>query len=570
MFSPNPHLVKEKIMKRASKRNPREVTRRALKLEALERREVFAVGGLDPTFAYGLGKTVADFGGTVDYSMDSAFQGDGKIVVVGGTTAGGGDYNFALARYNSNGSLDASFGGLGGIGAGRVATDFASGRDSAEKVLIQPDGKILVVGWTEPFGFESGEYPEQPGSEVNEKRWAIARFNADGTMDNSFGVLGKVVVHRVGQLDFLGVDGAFLQGDKLLIVSVEGNSGVMSRLNLGDGSLDASFGNGGIVEFNSPVDMHRVALHQGGMVAVGTTETGNMGIARFHLDGSVDATFGVNGVATVGPNYNGLLSSLVVQSDGSIVGVGFAFELLQGDNLRLVVVRVLSSGTPDATFNVDGVSELELPESSIGNFIDVAMGSGGTIVASGFVKTGTQQDFAVVRLGADGAFDQNFGIGGLVKVDFGNSEDHASSVLTYANGKILVTGSASGDFAIARINGAAVVAIPGGPTRPGGLVVQLPNLPPTHVQPGFLLTLVERIDQAIAQHRADQPIPQRTPPSRSSVPASRINGTARANQSRLLDDIFAELGNETQERGGSNSNIANHPHQLSLRVSGSH
>ncbi len=188
-------------MNRASKRDRRPVTRRVIQLETLERREVFAVGGLDPTFAGGWGKTVTDFGGSTDWSSDSAFQADGKIVVVGSTTAGGGNHNFALARYNSDGSLDATFGGFAGIGAGRVVTDFAAGMDQAGKVLIQPDGKIIVVGWTNPFGDEVGELPGYENEPVQEHRWAIARYNADGSMDNSFGVLGKVVVHRPGQYD---------------------------------------------------------------------------------------------------------------------------------------------------------------------------------------------------------------------------------------------------------------------------------------------------------------------------------------------------------------------------------
>ena len=185
----------------ARKRNRRDGARRVLKLESLERREVFAVGGLDPSFGNGWGKTVTDFGGSVDWSSDSAFQADGKIVVVGGTTAGGGNHNFAVARYNSDGSLDATFGGFAGIAPGRVATDFAAGMDQAGKVLIQPDGKILVIGWTDPFGDEIGEYPGYENEPVQEHRWAIARYNSDGSMDNSFGILGKVVVHRPGQYD---------------------------------------------------------------------------------------------------------------------------------------------------------------------------------------------------------------------------------------------------------------------------------------------------------------------------------------------------------------------------------
>ncbi len=556
-------------MKHALKGNSRKGTRRNLKLETLERREVFAVGGLDPTFAFGFGKTIADFGGTEDFSKDSAFQSDGKIVVVGGTMAGGGDYNFALARYNSDGSLDASFGGLGGIGAGRMAADFASGMDIAEKVIIQPDGKILVIGWTNPFGNETGEFPGNLDTPVQERRWAIARFHTDGTLDNAFGTLGKVVVHRVGQYDYLNVTGAFVIGNKLLIVSGHSSEGVMTQLNLGDGSVDASFGNSGILEFNCPISIGGVAIHQGGIVVSGRTDTDNLAFARFHMDGTLDTNFGFNGVAVVGPSYHGFLNSVAVQSDGSIVGAGGA-HALQGNDFRLVLARVLPNGTPDATFNIDGVCDVTLPASGIGQLTDVVLGPNGTLVASGFIQANNATDFAVVRVGTDGALDQNFGVDGIVKIDFGNSEDWATSVLTYANGKILVTGTANGNFAIARINGAGVLGNPPGLVRPDGLFLLEDRRERLPLRGEFLLGFVERIDQAIAQYRATNPLPPTVARPRASGPASRANSLSRVFPSGLVDGFFAELGDETMERGGTNANIANHPHQLSLRVSGSH
>jgi uncharacterized delta-60 repeat protein len=558
MYSPNLHPVKERIMKRASKRSPREVTRRALKLETLERREVFAVGGLDPTFAYGWGKTATDFGGSADWSMDSAFQADGKIVVVGGTTAGGGNHNFAIARYNSNGTLDASFGGLAGIGAGRVVTDFAAGMDQAQKVLIQPDGKILVIGWTDPFGSETGELPGYEDADVDEHRWAVARYNSDGSVDESFGLYGKVVVHRPGQYDVVSVAGAFIVGDKLILVSEDVNSSLISRLNLSDGSVDATFGNAGHVVADTPIVVRAAALHGDGIVLAGNAKVGSaMAFSRIHMNGSVDNNFGVNGLAVIGPEYaSAQLYAVVVQADGKIVGAG-----------EKSVVRVLGNGTADATFSVDGVARFE---ADLYQFYDVALGANGTIIAAGWAYNGS--DFAVARVGSDGALDQNFGVGGIVKIDFGLfsfSSDYGTSVLTYANGKILVSGNAGQDFGLTRINGAAVLGNPGGPIRPGGLLGQLPNLPPALglFRPGFLLNLVERIDQAIAEHRAQQQVdpavPQRAQPTRSS--AARSNSSQRSNSLRLLDELFAELGGESQSRGGTSASFMDIPYQVSLR-----
>ncbi len=545
-------------MKRTSKRNSRESILRGLKLETLERREVFAVGGLDPTFGAGWGKTATDFGGSADWSMDSAFQADGKVVVVGGTTAGGGNHNFAVARYNSDGSLDASFGGFAGIGAGRVVTDFAAGMDQAQKVLIQPNGKILVIGWTNPFGDETGEYPGYENEPVQEHRWAVARYNSDGSLDNTFGTLGKVVVHRPGQYDVVNVAGAFIMEDKLLLVSSDPNTSLISRLNLSDGSVDATFGNAGHVMADTPIRVRAAALHGDGIVLAGRSKVGlSMAFTRIHMDGSVDNSFGVNGLAVIGPEYTSSdLYAVVVQADGSIVGAG-----------EKSVVRVLANGMADGSFSVDGVTRFE---DDLYQFYDVALGSNGTIIAAGYANSGV--DFAVVRIGADGAPDQNFGVGGMVKIDFGLfgfSADRGTSVLTYANGKILISGIASQDFGLTRINGAAVLGNPGGLSRPGGLLGQALNLPqsPSLFRLGGLSNLVEQIDQAIERQRIGNTLPQNSTPSRPTGPASRLNSPSRSQRHSLIDDFFAELGDDLNARAGTVATPGQLPYQVSLQRS---
>ncbi|MDX1929615.1 MAG: hypothetical protein SFV81_24015 [Pirellulaceae bacterium] len=543
-------------MKSLSKRHSRDRVLRGLKLETLERREVFAVGGLDPTFGGGWGKAVTDFGGSTDWSIDSAFQADGKIVVVGGTTAGGGNHNFALARYNSDGSLDASFGGFAGIGAGRVVTDFAAGMDQAQKVLIQPDGKILVIGWTNPFGDETGELPGYENEPVQEHRWAVARYNADGSLDSTFGTLGKVVVHRPGEYDVVTVAGAFIVGDKLLLVSSAPETSLISRLNLSDGSVDVAFGNSGHVLADTPIAIRAAALHGDGIVLAGNAKVGNsMAFSRIHMNGMVDSTFGVNGLAVIGPEFtSSQLYAVVVQADGSIVGAG-----------EKSVVRVLANGMADASFSVDGVARFE---GELYQFYDIALGPNGTIIAAGYVNSGL--NFAVVRVGADGAPDQNFGVGGVVKIDFGLfgfSADYGTSVLTYANGKILVTGIAGQDFGLTRINGAAVLGNPGGPFRPGGLLGQILNHPqsPGLLRLGGLTNLVERIDEAIARHRIGNTMPQNSSPSRpTAVPTSRTNSPSRSQRQDLIDEFFAGLGAELRTRAGAMASPGQFPYQVSL------
>ena len=131
-------------------------------------------GTLDASFG-GDGKVMTDFTSGSDYAPGVAIQADGKIVVVG-TAGSWPDTKFALARFNSDGTLDASF----GVG-GKVMTDFTSGYDYASGVAIQTDGKIVVVGG-----------PGSTGPGPYDTKFALARYNSDGTLDASFGVVGKV------------------------------------------------------------------------------------------------------------------------------------------------------------------------------------------------------------------------------------------------------------------------------------------------------------------------------------------------------------------------------------------
>lgn len=134
-----------------------------------------ADGDLDSTFGIG-GMVKTDFGGNFDVISAIAVQADGKIVVAGGTSNNARVPSFALARYNSDGSLDQSF----GIG-GRVITN-TGGLNGAASLALLPDGKILAGG----------------GGQGNGSDFALARFNNDGGLDASFGSNGVVVTDLGG------------------------------------------------------------------------------------------------------------------------------------------------------------------------------------------------------------------------------------------------------------------------------------------------------------------------------------------------------------------------------------
>src|SRR5262249_19285229 len=128
-------------------------------------------GSLDPSFG-AAGKLTSDFFGNWDQANGVAIQPDGKIVAAGtaGHTTSSSTLDFALARYNPDGSLDPTFGS-----SGKQTTDFFGNQDSAFGLVIQPDGKIVLAGYA------------HHGDDTSTSDFALARYNIDGTLDSGFG-----------------------------------------------------------------------------------------------------------------------------------------------------------------------------------------------------------------------------------------------------------------------------------------------------------------------------------------------------------------------------------------------
>jgi uncharacterized delta-60 repeat protein len=149
--------------------------------------EVFALlrynsdGTLDQSFGTG-GKVTTMFSGQ-EGAQAIAIAGNGKIVVAGSALTT--QFDFALARYNTDGSLDATF----GIG-GKVTTDFAGNTDSARSIILQADNKIIAGGWS------------QKTNDTNTRDFALARYNTDGSLDSAFGSTGRITTDFTGLGDF--------------------------------------------------------------------------------------------------------------------------------------------------------------------------------------------------------------------------------------------------------------------------------------------------------------------------------------------------------------------------------
>ena len=213
-----------------------------------------------------------DFGSTPDFARAVAIQADGKIVAAGGGSIPGGvSVDFALARYNADGSLDPTFGAGGKVVTNLYATEYANG------VAIQADGKIIAVGATTAT------------SGLNGYEFAVARYNPNGSLDTSFGGVGYVITPFTSTLDT--AQSVLIQPDGKIVAAGVANAGSPSTQDLAlaryspDGSLDASFDGDGKVQTQDPgaAGAWSVAIQPDGKLAV----AGGI-VARYNTDGSLD------------------------------------------------------------------------------------------------------------------------------------------------------------------------------------------------------------------------------------------------------------------------------------------
>jgi len=274
-------------------------------------------GSLDTSFDSD-GKVIIDMGED-SFANDLALQPDGKIIVVGasGTSERSKDFAFAIARLNSNGTLDASF-----DGDGKVITSLGSFSDfGAAAVALQPDGKIVVAGQSGNNGYDSTNF-------------SLVRYNADGSLDASFDGDGKVITAVSDFAD--GASDLAVQPDsKIVVLGNAPNGAAVVRYN-GNGSLDTSFGGLGIVltDTGGYSSFSSVAIQSDGKIVAGGRHSANVDgvefvVARYDPNGSLDTSFGVAGLVSTSfdnPAYlydYGGAFGLTIQPDGKIIAAGF-------------------------------------------------------------------------------------------------------------------------------------------------------------------------------------------------------------------------------------------------------
>ncbi len=476
-------------------------------------------GSLDTSFdSDGIATTAFSNGLAIATSI--SIQPDGKIVAAGFSYTGtNGGSEFALARYNSNGSPDTTF-----DSDGMVTTAIGPRADGANSVAVQPDCKIVAAGYSYNALLTNSDL-------------AAVRYNANGSLDATFdfdGMLTTPIDSTVGDLEsfnsiaiqpngkIIGVGGSRVDGGDSIIVRYDPS-----------GSLDTTFDGDGIVTtlflFFDGNALHDVAIQPDGkLVTAGAGGGGMFAVARYDTAGSRDLTFGGSGIVH---EPIPAAKAVAIQIDGKIVAAG-AFR--DGDDVVLdyfALTRYNANGSPDLSFHNDGFVSTAVGSSDSSSVGAIALQADGKIVVAG----SADGSFAVVRYGIDGLLDTSFGGDGIVTTPVGNNGigAHASSVILQPDGKIVASGRSSEGFTVVRYD-------------PNG------SLDPTFDADGIaanFLSDIDRVHSSVLQ-----------PDGKIIVAGSRWSAfdsidfaLVRYNSNGSLDSTFGAGGLITQEVGGSDS-----------------
>ena len=342
-------------------------------------------GELDPGFGED-GWVVTELGGGVStYASAVVVQPDGKIVV-----AGSAFNRFAVIRYLSDGSLDASFGA-----GGKVSTAFGGTPSGALALTLQLDGKLLVAGY-------AGDWY---GKTV---RMAVARYLPDGSLDLGFGDDGRLVVPARRAVAFaahVAADGGILLGG--CRPCGYRRPGVQLIKLTTTGSLDRDFGFGGRVRVPTGSRIDDITFGDEVILAV-THRAGRMTILRFGSDGALDAAFGDDGIRSYRITGVADLQAAVDAAGRIVVGVG---RYIYG---RATVVRLTRTGSWDTSFSEDGIASVDV---AFEHLCGVLTDRDGNVLIGGgrWAGGGSGEDHsAIARLEEDGTPDGSFGDQGIV------------------------------------------------------------------------------------------------------------------------------------------------------------
>lgn len=404
-----------------------------------------------------------------DEINDLVIQPDGKIVAVGESAPFDVLQSHArmiVARYNADGSLDATFGNDG------IVTTAVGDQAIANAVALQADGKIVVAG---------------SGGTSNQTSFVVARYNSNGSLDDSFGNGGIVItsVSSFARLHAVAIqaDGKIVAaGDAIIIrFGFFTNIFTVARYNT-DGSLDTTLDGDGVsqaaAELSLPANVPwSLALQEDQKIVLAGTCSSSFSefcVARYNTDGSLDTTFDGDGLVVTGFDSSAGASAraVVVQPDGKILAAGSRF----GDgSIDAVLARYNADGSLDTIFDGDGKV---ITPGFLFSVNALALQADGRIITVGqSIDTFSFLRLTVARYTSTGALDNTFGGGTIVTPAFAFAHSRGNAVAVQTDGRIVAGGltnfgsqggSRIGDFGLLRlgepVNLAPVVTITGPPS----------------------------------------------------------------------------------------------------------
>jgi uncharacterized delta-60 repeat protein len=397
-----------------------------------------SAGTLDTSFGVN-GKVITPIDTISDKGYSIAIQSDDKIILGGSTKNSYTSSDFALLRYNNDGTMDNTFGT-----GGKVITPIAT-QSEGYSIAIQNDGKILLGGadsWN-----------------IN-----LVRYNNDGSLDTTFGIGGIVITDIPGYYSEKCKSVAIQSDGKIIIGGFAANASndlrhfVLLKYN-SNGSLDTAFGAGGTV-IGGLGECQSLKIQNDGKIVLGGTSNFSFAVERYNSNGIWDTTFGIAGKVTTSIGLSSSGNSMDVQVDGKIV-LGGHHGLLSNSS-AFALVRYLSDGSLDNSFGIGGIVTTPVGTSSKGN--SVVIQSDGKIILAGNSENGSNIfDFTLVRYNSNGTLDATFGVGGKTITPIGISYSSVESVGIDSNGKILLGGYAynrsSVEMALVRYHSNASVGI---------------------------------------------------------------------------------------------------------------
>ena len=387
-------------------------------------------GMLDATFG-NFGRVITGYDTSNTKAVGLVTQPDGKIIVASNSSP---NHSFYLIRYHTNGAVDSSF-GIDGWASTKM------GQYSAQCVAIQNDGKIILAGYTTMLSNTNQDF-------------VLARFSSKGIVDSSFGVNGIVTTAfqniNTGQSSeqakkiIIKPNGKILVGGMLGISNIATTNyifyPIMAQYQT-NGLLDSSFGTNGKVFSDSSTywDFFTMNLQINGKIIAGQMKRdGNFVPTRYSENGSKDSSFGYNGEGS--KIYLFVNNDQLVQSDGKIIFVG---NFYIGNRSFIEIVRYNPDGSLDNNFGLSGIVKLDFNNNyDYGKSIQI-MPNGKMLIGCSINLSNSPQftqNYAIIRLNANGTIDNSFGTNGLVTTDFGLNDDCISLALQ-ANNKILLIGN---------------------------------------------------------------------------------------------------------------------------------